>query len=423
MNFCFVHAADLHLDTPFQGLGRVSDALAERMRDASLKAFDRLIELTRARGAAFLLLSGDIYDGAERGLRAQLRFRDGLARLSAHGIPTFVIHGNHDPLDGWSAIRSGDWPEHVTIFGSADVGIVPLDRDGVRLATIYGISYPTREVRDNLALRYRREDAPGLHVAMLHGSVDGIGAGDHGAYSPCTLQDLRNSRMDYWALGHIHRRTVLHEGEPWVVYPGNLQGRSLKPSEQGPKGAMVVEVEDGKVVRTEFVACDCVRFRTAEVPIEGYVNPASLADAVVERLEHLATEEDGCELLVRVRLTGRGEVSRGLRRGGGLEELLRFVRDALEARARGIWCGGIIDESLPPLELERIRNRGDLSSEILRWADGLTANAEEQKQFVEVRWDALRRAGLVPAEPQEIESVLREAVELALGMLEEEAAQ
>jgi DNA repair exonuclease SbcCD nuclease subunit len=423
MNFCFVHAADLHLDTPFQGLGRVDDALAGRLRDASLDAFDRLVALTRERGAAFLVLSGDVYDGAERGLRAQLRFREGLARLSADGIPTFVIHGNHDPLDGWSAIRAGGWPEHVTVFGSGEVGAVPVERDGVRIATVYGISYPTREVRENLALRFRREDAPGLHVALLHGTVDDAGGGDHGTYSPCTLEDLRAAGMDYWALGHIHRRAVLHEGGPWVVYPGNLQGRSLKPSEQGAKGATVVEVEDGRIVRAGFVACDRVRFRAVEVPVDALADAAALADAMVGRLERLADEEDGCELLVRVRLTGRGEVSRELRRGGGVDGLLRGVRDALEARTRGVWCDGIVDESRPPLELERIRGRGDFSSEILRWADRLTADAEEQKQFVELPWDALRRAGLVPADPGEVDSVLREAVELALGMLEEEAAQ
>lgn len=422
-NFSFVHAADLHLDTPFQGVGRVNGPLAERLRDASLDAFDRLVALTRGRGAAFLLLAGDIYDGVERGLRAQLRFRDGLARLSADGIPSFVIHGNHDPLDGWSAIRSGGWPEGVTMFGSEDVDSVPVERDGVRLATIYGMSYPTRDVPENLALRYRRHDTPGLHVAMLHGSVDGMGGGEHGTYSPCSLEDLRASGMDYWALGHIHRRTVLHEGQPWVVYPGNLQGRSLKPSEQGAKGATVVEVEDGRIVRTEFVSCDCIRFRTADVRVDGYADPAALADAVVEQLERLADEEGGCDLLTRVRLTGRGEVSRELHRGGGVDGLLRAVRDALEARTPSVWCDGIIDESRPPLELERIRDRGDLSSEILRWADGLSADAGEQKQFVEVRWDALRRAGLVPADPREVESVLREAVELALGMLDEEAAQ
>lgn len=106
--FRFVHAADLHLDTPFEGIGRVAPQIAEALRDASLNAWDALVRLTIDRDAAFLLLAGDIYDGAERGVRAQLRFVRGLERLAEHRIQTFIVHGNHDPLDGWSAIRK--WP-------------------------------------------------------------------------------------------------------------------------------------------------------------------------------------------------------------------------------------------------------------------------------------------------------------------------
>ena len=119
MRFNFVHAADLHLDTPFEGLGRVRPDLAARLRDASLEAFDTLIDLTLGRGAEFLLLAGDVYDGADRGLRAQLRFLRGLKRLATDGVKVFVVHGNHDPLDGWSAIR--EWPPNVTVFGADGV--------------------------------------------------------------------------------------------------------------------------------------------------------------------------------------------------------------------------------------------------------------------------------------------------------------
>ncbi|CAN5223505.1 exonuclease SbcCD subunit D [soil metagenome] len=421
MNFCFVHAADLHLDTPFQGLGRVNDALAERLRDASLEAFDRLVRLTLERDAAFLVLAGDIYDGAARGLRAQLRFRDGLDRLSRSGVSSLVIHGNHDPLDGWSAVSQ--WPERVTVFGSDAVDAVPVERDGVRLATVYGVSYGAREVTENLALRFRRQDAPGVHVALLHASVDGIGANEHGTYSPCTVDDLRASGMDYWAMGHIHRRAILRAGEPWVVYPGNLQGRSMKPSEQGAKGAMVVHVEDGVIARTEFVACDCVRFGTAEVPVGEYADLPALTEGILDQLDRLAEGMDGCDLLARVRLTGRGELNHDLRRANVLPELQRTIREALAARGRGIWCERVLDETRPALELDRIRGRGDLAAEVLRWADDLSACEDQRQRFVGVQWEALRRAGLEPAEPHEVEALLNQAVELALGMLDEEAAQ
>ena len=132
-DFSFVHAADLHLDTPFKGIGSTAPHVAEQLREASLAAFDSLVELCLERHVAFLVVAGDIYDGPERGLRAQLRFRDGLARLSAAGIASFVVHGNHDPVEtGWSAL-GGPWPDHVTVFGTGTVKAVPVEIDGIAL--------------------------------------------------------------------------------------------------------------------------------------------------------------------------------------------------------------------------------------------------------------------------------------------------
>ena len=105
MGFRFIHAADLHLDTPFQGVARVSEEIAALLRDASLDAFDRVVQAAVDHQVAFVLFAGDIYDGEQRGVRAQLRFLRGLERLARHNIKVFIVHGNHDPLGGWSAVR------------------------------------------------------------------------------------------------------------------------------------------------------------------------------------------------------------------------------------------------------------------------------------------------------------------------------
>jgi DNA repair protein SbcD/Mre11 len=418
MNFTFVHAADLHLDTPFEGLGRVNDTLAARLRDASLDAWDRLVALTLERGAAFLLLAGDIYDGAERGLRAQLRFRAGLERLSAAGVPVFIVHGNHDPVDGWSAIR--DWPPGVTVFGAAAVRAVPVERDGARIATIYGISHATRQVSENLALRYRAAAAPGLHIGLLHATVTAAAsAADHAPYSPCTLDDLAAAGMDYWALGHIHAAATVRAGGPWVAYPGSVQGRSMKPSERGAKGALVVRVEDGAVRRLDFVACDRVRFAELEVDIEPVPDVAALADAVVEALLRHAGGADGREVVARVRLTGRAPLSGELRRTGVLGGLLTGVREAVAASGGRAWCDRIENATRTPLDLDRIRARGDLPAAVLGRADGLAASAAERTAFMAEHLAPLVAAGLMPTDA---DALLDESVALALGMLEDGAS-
>ena len=176
-DFSFVHAADLHLDTPFKGIGLTAPHVAEQLREASLAAFDALVDLCFERRAAFLVIAGDIYDGPERGLRAQLRFRDGLGRLSDACIPSFVVHGNHDPVEtGWSAL-AGPWPERVRIFGTGRVEAVPVHLDGTQVATVQGISFAQRSERENLALRFSRVAGPGVQVGVsaLQRARSGVG--------------------------------------------------------------------------------------------------------------------------------------------------------------------------------------------------------------------------------------------------------
>src|SRR5580658_3317530 len=208
-DFCFVHAADLHLDTPFEGVRASAPDVAEALADASLAAFDSIVALALSRQAAFLVVAGDVYDGPDRGVRAQLRFHRGLEQLDAAGIRTFVVHGNHDPVDtGWSAVRR--WPPGVTIFPSGAVGEERVEVGGETIACVQGISYPRRDVRENLALRFGRPRGGALSVGVLHCNVGSTS--EHADYSPCTIDDLLTAGISYWALGHVHRHAVLAGG-------------------------------------------------------------------------------------------------------------------------------------------------------------------------------------------------------------------
>ncbi len=150
MRFRFLHAADLHIDTPFTGMRRVDASLVATLQDATTLAFENLVKAALEHSLAFVVIAGDIYDGPERGVQAQLAFWNGLDRLAQAGIPSFVVHGNHDPVEeGWSAVRK--WPDRVTVVGSGAVATAPVERDGQTLALIHGISYARRETKENLA--------------------------------------------------------------------------------------------------------------------------------------------------------------------------------------------------------------------------------------------------------------------------------
>jgi DNA repair exonuclease SbcCD nuclease subunit len=420
MRFRFLHAADLHLDTPFSGLGQTSPEVAERLRDASLDAFDALVELAIARDVAFLLLAGDIYDGAERGVRAQLRFRRGLERLSQRGIPTLVVHGNHDPLDGWSAVRS--WPERVHVFGP-ELESKEVHRDGRRIATVHGLSYPQREVPENLALRFAGRGSAGtgggLRIGLLHGTVGA--QSEHAAYAPCTLEDLRAAGMHYWALGHIHRQQVVSERDPWVVYPGNLQGRSPKPSERGAKGAVLVEADETGILGVEFVALDRARFLELRIDIGEIDDLPALHAALDAAANEAAAANAGRGLLLRATLTGRGALHADLRRPETLPELRRQLRDDAAAREPFVWWDGVEDETLALLDLDAIRARGDFAAEVLARADALRHDAERQAAFMAAAMRPLhaRRWASEVELPTEQE-LLDAGAALALELLEAE---
>jgi DNA repair exonuclease SbcCD nuclease subunit len=421
MRFSFVHAADLHLDTPFEGIGEVSEALAGRLRDASLEALDRLVTLAIDRRAAFVLLAGDIYDGPERGLRAEFRLLHAARRLAREGIRLFAVHGNHDPLGGWSAVRQ--WPDNVTFFGSNEVTSLTVEAGGLALATIHGISYAERATQENLALKFRRTHAPGLHIGLLHANVDGTPGHDN--YSPCRVDDLERAGMDYWALGHIHTRRFFKAGRAQAVYPGNTQGRSFKPAEQGAKGAVVVTCAGDSVLDIAFEPLDSVRFAAFTVDIGPLEDTGVLLDVLRAQAETAAAEAEGRELAVRAELCGRGELHEQLRHPGQIEGLLNELREYGSRLHPAIhWCD-LADCTRSRIDREIVRNRGDFAAELVAHCDRLLASEAELAQFASVCWkhpkEAAIRRWLPEEEPHALRPLLLEAEQRALdGLLEPE---
>jgi DNA repair protein SbcD/Mre11 len=417
--FRFIHAADLHLDTPFEGLARTSPEVGEALRDASLSAFDALVELTLREQAAFLVIAGDVYDGAERGVRGQLRFLAGLRRLSEAGVQVLVTHGNHDPLDGWSAIR--EWPAGVHVYSSDVVESVCVARDGGVLATVHGISYGRRDPGENLALRFPGPSGEGLQVGVLHCNVDAHPA--HAAYSPCSVDDLRRVRLDYWALGHVHQHAILSE-RPWVAYSGCLQGRGRWARELGAKGALVVEVEGTSVLAVRHVPLDRVRFESVELDVETVSDLAALREALSEEAaaRRLAAPERG--LVLRADLHGRGPVHADLRRPQCAAELLAELRAETAGTDPFVFWESVHDATAPLVDREAILHRDDFQSALLRLVDQADRDPELAAELADAASAGLPELRLRPwlADGAVDDEGLLEAAEArALDLLESEA--
>jgi DNA repair exonuclease SbcCD nuclease subunit len=410
----FVHTADLHLDSPFQGLGQVAPEIAGQLRRATFEAFDNIIDLCIERKADFLLISGDVFDGEDRSLRAQFFFRDGLLRLERAGIRTFVALGNHDPLNSWAS--SLDFPESAILFGS-ELDIHPVQRDGHTVAEIRGISYPTRTVTENLAGRLRAEGRAEVpRIGLLHANV-----GDqpgHDNYAPCKLEDLLATSLDYVALGHVHQHQILHQ-RPTVVYPGTPQGRNIR--ETGPRGCVVVHAHAPDSMDVEFVETDTVRWLTPEIPLGEMDDEVVLRQRLEDCCEELLRKSAGRSVIARVRLRGRTALHYRLRRPDFLSDIVDTLHQDFVERRPFIWVEKLVADTRPPVDLARRGEGDDLLALALRlaeeWRDPEHVDAVRDSLDELYNHSRIGRY-LHPLSNEDLAEILREAAFLCHDLLE-----
>ncbi|MUV36605.1 putative metallophosphoesterase YhaO [Lentibacillus sp. JNUCC-1] len=279
----FIHAADLHLDSPFKGLGEAPNSVLQDVRESTFKALQNLVIAAIEHEVDFVLISGDVFDQDHQSLKAQVRLRTAFETLEKHGINVYMLYGNHDYTSGNKYPVT--YPENVYIFPDEEVRSIVFHKKGIPLAAIYGFSYEHRSVTENKTGSYYKED-PSIpyHIAMLHGSL--ASNTEHDVYAPFQLKDMMEVEMDYWALGHIHKREILHT-DPAIVYPGNTQGRSRK--ETGEKGCYYVKMTPNDVNLT-FMPLNTVTFRevhvaTGECDTIFHLEEA-ISSALTDRIDH-----------------------------------------------------------------------------------------------------------------------------------------
>lgn len=365
----FVHAADLHLDSPFSGMRREApEQIADTLHKATFDAYDNVIKLCLEEQVDALLVAGDIYDGADRSLRAQLRFVDGLKKLEDVGIRSFICHGNHDPLDGWEA--GLDLPRGCVRFGP-DVEGKPVFPHEPERAMVYGISYPKRNVSENLSLRFAKTKSE-FSIGLLHANV-GKNT-EHDSYAPCTVDDLVRTDINYWALGHVHTRQILHERDPVVVYPGNTQGRHS--NEPDSHGVYLVDVDERGTPRLEFREVDEVLWKTFLLDIGELDKVQDLINAISNKVGSALDASGGRHVIVRIELTGRGRLHRTLSQEG-TDGILEQINKSYASLRPWIWCDNISLNTASPIDREKIAQQDDFTGYLAHLTTDLRTNQAE----------------------------------------------
>ncbi|NKB82317.1 MAG: phosphoesterase [Nitrospirales bacterium] len=356
----FVHAADLHLDSPFRGLSEVAPGLQSIMQEATFQAFQGIVDLCLQQKVDFLIIAGDIHDSSNRSLRALVRLRNEFERLAEHHIPVLLCHGNHDPLSGWGAKFS--WPKNVHVFKSGEVEAQSLYRNDIEIARVYGVSYATEQVSENLAKAFCKEDDAPWSIGLLHTNVGHDP--NHHNYAPCTIQDLLEAHMDYWALGHVHTHRVLHKAHPTIIYPGNSQGRH--PREPGPRGCVLVNVRETGQVQYELVPVDVVRWYDETISIEGKRDLEELLSHIDDHIHRLCQQNGNRSLVIRWILEGRSPLHHELTKPGRLEDILSTLRDKWGTGSVFVWSESIQDHTKRAVDIDALRLEDNLLGDFLR---------------------------------------------------------
>ena len=354
--FTFLHAADIHLDTPYR---RHDESTRARLRDAGREAFVRLVDLAIEVQAHALLIAGDFFTIATERLVV-----DELRRITAAGVTVVYATGNHDPGRANYRAMQIDWPsKRFHLIRSHVPESIAIDSDGEPVGWVVGAGHQTPREEENLAADFPPAPGPQPAVALLHTQVEGTASvALHDRYAPSTTADFEHKGYRYWALGHIHQPQRVHD-DPLAWYAGNLQGRHF--DETGAKGALLVSLPADGEPQVEFRALAPVRWDVLALEnLRDVATGTEIAHRAAAAFRVLSGHDDVLpdqEWLLRIDLSGPCRLASTLRDDEAQAELAEILRDDL----------GVLDVDLrlrdlhPPVEIEDHRGQEHLLGQTL----------------------------------------------------------
>lgn len=367
--FRFLHAADLHLDSPLRGLSRYEGAPVEALRNATRRALENLVQLAIDHQVAFVVIAGDLYDGDWKDYNtAQFLVRQ-MSRLDKAGIPVVAISGNHDAQS--KLTRQLHLPSNVRMLSVERPETVKFEHLGV---AIHGQGFEHAEVTRDLSLDYPAPERAWFNLGLLHTSADGREG--HARYAPCSLEGLRRHGYDYWALGHIHKREVLCD-EPHIVFSGNTQGRHIR--EEGDKGVTLVTVDDGVIQNLQHLSTDVVRWGLLRVELDGAGDTDEVLTALRQRMEEAARTAGDRMLATRVELVGQSPVFTTL--AAAPERWSQEVRSLGQQSSHDVWIEKVRFLGQASLNEDEFTDRAEILTSVLEGIERLVSDELEMSEI------------------------------------------
>jgi DNA repair exonuclease SbcCD nuclease subunit len=373
----FIHCADIHLDTPLQGLAHYPGAPVNEIRNATRRAFEKVLSTAIYERVDFIVIAGDLYDTGLKSFESALFFNKQMARLNDAGIDVYLIYGNHDAAS--KLIKQIRPPGNVHILRASEPQTILDERSRV---AIHGQSFATPAVTEDLAAKYPPPVSDFFNIGVLHSNLGDIS--EHANYAPCSLQTLKNKGYQYWALGHVHTRQILCT-DPYIVYPGNIQGRHGK--EQGEKSCELVTVSDTGTISIERTFTSVVPWVEVEIDASTCHTSDEVYETLRTRLESLVTESK--ERVTAVRLLINGSTPAHMELNRDPDQVRNEAISLANECGNGLmWVERVQVATLPQLDREILLRREDPIGEIARIVAALRrdpASVADWDAIVELR--------------------------------------
>lgn len=366
----FVHAADIHLDSPLKGLEKYESAPVEKIREATREAFKNLIAFCIEEKVDLLLISGDLFDGDLKDFKAGLFLTSQLKRLSNANIPTVIIRGNHDAEAKMT--KKLHWPELVHELNVKKPETIKFEELSI---AVHGQGYAERDVFDDMSQHYPAPLTGMFNIGMLHTALQGRDG--HTAYAPTSVEKLRSKGYEYWALGHVHTREVV-DTNPYIVFPGNIQGRHAK--ETGPKGVTLVTIEDTHVESVIEHFLDVVRWDHCRVDLSEAFNERDVYSAIRKAISEAEERAEGRLLACRLSLVGATELHADL--VSRQEDWAYGIRAEMTDSDGDVWIEKIRFKTQTKLDLDQLRLQDDPLGGVLRKLQQLKTSEEGRAELM-----------------------------------------
>jgi DNA repair exonuclease SbcCD nuclease subunit len=386
----FIHAADIHLDSPLTGLSAYADAPVEMLRTATRDAFTNLVTEAIEQQVDFMVIAGDLYDGTWKDHNTGIYFCKEMGRLRKVGIQVYLLFGNHDAESEMT--KKLQLPDNVFTFDTRKPSTFRLEHLKV---VLHGRSFKDKETLENLATGYPAPEPGMFNIGVLHTALEGNSA--HANYAPCSLDELHAKGYHYWALGHVHEYQVW-KGASTVVFPGNLQGRHIR--ETGPRGAVIVTADEYGIQELDRLFVDVLRWTSLEVEITDCKSLSEVVGTVGKNLEKLIENSpSSIPMAVRINVTGKTSVHGEL---FGLESQLRLEILALAVTIGSdrLWIEKVKVSTSALDDGEIVRARADALSDL----QDLLEAAETDPDFIKSLQEDL--LGFVNKAPLELQSAI-----------------